>query len=276
MVHRADQVISSSKFLRVPPAPMHLLALAPHVATAFGSRIHDAYPISWGAMAAPFTPQPRCKSRACLRGFAVQGTMRRWSTKHGSGLIRNFPALWEQLKAKGSTAAVNITVLGRGKLEDLAIPPGIRPRVRYLSMLPYPAYWQEIHQSWALIPAFGSPTYLTTRLTSTVLASLTTGTPLVATRQFLKVYSFLGEEHVFVQEDGEDEMDTMIRVMTMGDEELFKRRRALAALRVQLGSRAAAVLLSAVALAQMQARDAAPVVGAGAGAKALQSRWDPR
>ncbi|KAG2497193.1 hypothetical protein HYH03_004782 [Edaphochlamys debaryana] len=252
MVHRADQIISSSKFLKAPPAPMHLLALAPHVATALGSRIRDAHPLSWGTMAAPFTPHPPCESRACLRGFAVQGSMRRWSTKNGSGLIRNFPSLWAQLEAKGTAAAaVNITVLGKGELQDLAIPPDLMPRVRYLSTLPYP--------------------YLTTRLSSTVLASLTTGTPLVATRQLLTVYSFLREEHVFVQEDGEGEVDAMIRAMAMGDEELFERRRALAALRVQLGSRAAAVLRSAVALAQTRARESAPAFGAGAGAKVLPS-----
>ncbi|GIL64583.1 hypothetical protein Vafri_18474 [Volvox africanus] len=245
LVHRADLIGKGSRFLTDPPAPLHLLALGPHVANTVRARLHNSFPVRWAPLVAAFNPISPCNSRECLRGFAIQGTLRRWSSSKGSGLIRNFSGLWPQLLQPGS-AAINLTVLGKGQRRDLEIPASLNHRVKFFSGLPYPDFWQTIYNSYALVPAFGNNQYLKTRISSTVLASLTTCVPMIATREILDVYTFFKEDHVFVQRPGEREVDVMARVIALDDAAIFARRRALCQLRQALGQQAAAMLREAL------------------------------
>jgi hypothetical protein len=58
----------------------------------------------------------------------------------------------------------------------------------------------------------GSPAYLRSKMSSTLVSSLITGTPVVADEAMLKAYSFLHRGDVFLMEPGEDEVDAMLRV----------------------------------------------------------------
>jgi hypothetical protein len=58
----------------------------------------------------------------------------------------------------------------------------------------------------------GSPAYLTSKMSSTLVSSLITGTPVVADAAMLGAYTFLGREDVFFMNKGEDEVDVMLRV----------------------------------------------------------------
>lgn len=51
-------------------------------------------------------------------------------------------------------------------------------------------FWGTIAHSLALVPAFGRLQYLTSRISSTVIASLTTCTPIIASKAVMYVYSF--------------------------------------------------------------------------------------
>ncbi|EFJ50229.1 hypothetical protein VOLCADRAFT_104053 [Volvox carteri f. nagariensis] len=225
-------------------------------------------------MVAAYKPPVECTSHTCLRGFVVQGTLRKWTTARGSGLIRNFSSLWEQLLQQGQdhhrpthagVGTINVTVLGKGKRRDLDIPLALDHRVEFYSGLSYPDFWQKIYSSYALVPAFGSNQYFKTRISSTVLASLTTCVPMIVTQKMLDVYSFFKEEHVFLQRPGEREVDVMMRILSMEDDVIFNRRRALCQLRQELGKLAAAVLNEALALAGVNAAaDAGPGAGAAA------------
>ncbi|KXZ47353.1 hypothetical protein GPECTOR_36g76 [Gonium pectorale] len=249
LVHRADLIRPNGRYFSEPPAPLSLLALSPHVVEPVRKRMKGFLTVGWAMLVAPFEPAQPCTSRACLQGFTVQGSLRKWSTGSGSGLIRNFTSLWEQLQRPGAER-VNITVLGKGSRADLDIPPQLDSRVEFYGGLPYPAFWQKVCTSYALIPAFGNNQYLTTRLSSTVLASLTTCVPIIATREFLDAYSFLSEDHVFLQYPGEREANVMRRVLELDDATIFGKRRALCALRQRLGQQAAAVLRGAVSVAR--------------------------
>lgn len=66
-----------------------------------------------------------------------QGTLRKWTSRKGSGLIRDFSGLWQQL-LNSEAADINITVLGKGRRRDLDIPPALDSRVAFYSGLPYP------------------------------------------------------------------------------------------------------------------------------------------
>ncbi len=131
-------------------------------------------------------------------------------------------------------------------------------------------FWGRIHRSLALVPSLGHAQYFLSRITSTVLASLITSTPMIADRRLLDVYAFLREEHVFLRRDGEDEVrferspcgreqvappgatlaaagctvqaEAMYRVASLKEAEVLSRRRALTQLRDELNQRSARLL----------------------------------
>jgi hypothetical protein len=70
----------------------------------------------------------------------------------------------------------------------------------------------QIHHTHALLLVLGSPAYLDAKMSSTIVTSLMTGVPVVADESFLKAYTFLAREDVFLMKKGEDEVDAMLRV----------------------------------------------------------------
>ncbi|KAG2489671.1 hypothetical protein HYH03_011782 [Edaphochlamys debaryana] len=246
LIHRGDFIRSHSWFLSLAvdrrEVPVHLVALVPHVSKCANASLHGALPVHWATMVAPYTsPQP-CESKSCLEGFVVQGSLRQWKTKNGSGLIRNYDGLWEQLRSTKGAASVRIKVLGQGNKRDLALPKELEKRVDFHSGLPFPDYWEIISRSYALAPMHGTSQYLTMRCSSTVLASLTTCVPLIADAALLGAYDMFTKEHVFFQEEGETEVEVMKRVMALPDKELFAKRAAVCRLRDEQLRRSARVL----------------------------------
>lgn len=57
-----------------------------------------------------------------------------------------------------------------------------------------------------------SNNYLVQKMSSTVVSSLMTGTPIIADETVLKSYTFLKPEHVHLMGQAETEMDVMQRV----------------------------------------------------------------
>ncbi|KAL6768524.1 hypothetical protein ACKKBF_B11060 [Auxenochlorella protothecoides x Auxenochlorella symbiontica] len=55
-----------------------------------------------------------------------------------------------------------------------------------------------MHGCVAILPAFSSDEYYTDRASSTMGAALISATPLIATPEMLRVYSFLSRESVFL------------------------------------------------------------------------------
>eukprot|EP00198_Chlamydomonas_reinhardtii_P009258 XP_001698595.1 predicted protein [Chlamydomonas reinhardtii] len=85
------------------------------------------------------------------------------------------------------------------------VPVSVRPLVSRVTNAPYPVFYRHLSCSLALLPLFAEDSYYTTKFSSTVLASLTTGTPILADERLLAAYSFLqpAEEHVWLQAPGE-------------------------------------------------------------------------
>lgn len=71
---------------------------------------------------------------------------------------------------------------------------------------------EQVHHAHALLLILGSPAYLTSKMSSTVVSSLTAGVPIIADEAVLKAYSFLNHDEVFLMRPGEDEVDAMMRV----------------------------------------------------------------
>jgi len=57
---------------------------------------------------------------------------------------------------------------------------------------------------------------------------------MIVETRLLEVYTFLKEDHVFLRQDGEDEVEGMYRVMEMPEAEVMAKRRALVSLAEEL------------------------------------------
>ncbi|KAG2494163.1 hypothetical protein HYH03_007798 [Edaphochlamys debaryana] len=263
LIHRGDAISPNSWFLDMEndqaEIPVHLLALVPHVVTSANHTLKGSRPLDWAMMVAPYTsPQP-CKSKDCMTGFVVQGSLRHRSDGGGPGFIRDYDSLWRQMQSEGADL-VRTKILGKGIKKDLGIPKALEDRVDYYSGIPFPEYWELIDKSYALVPFHGTPQYYTMRCSSTVLASLTTCVPLIADDQLLEAYYMFKKEHVYYQAPGESEMDVMKRVMALPEKELLAKRAAVCKLRDEQLKWGAGVMEELVA----------------SGARRKRARWDAR
>lgn len=241
-VHRADTATATSKILQLH-SKTELLALAPHVASLAQTRMKRL--VRWAVPIAPFiplAPASSCTTKACLiqGGFAVQGALRRFRNKTYSGFTRTYHDLWKRMAEEVTKdplrARATVHVLGKGGLrESLGIPKSIDKDVVYGERLPYLEFWARMHNALAIIPAFGSPIYYESRISSTILASIITSTPLIAEQRLIDTYTFLKPEHIFLRESGEDEVAAMYRIMDrMTESEIFNKKKALAKLAKEL------------------------------------------
>lgn len=106
----------------------------------------------------------------------------------------------------------------RRALPARASPGPLLPRARTRERPPPhsspPRRAAQIHHTNALLLVLGSASYTTSKMSSTLVSSLITGTPVVADEGLLAAYSadFLPREAAFVMREGEDEVDAMLRV----------------------------------------------------------------
>ncbi|KAF6257071.1 hypothetical protein COO60DRAFT_1526080 [Scenedesmus sp. NREL 46B-D3] len=160
-----------------------------------------------------------------------------------------------QAPAAGAAAAVGvlprINLLGSGPPSQLGLPPQLRPHVTLYRDLGYGDYYDTLCRSHALLPLFNASSgYLRDKISSSVLASLAAGVPLLVPRRFLDVYTAFSEEHVVLLDEsaggvapGAAELAAMARLAGPdGAATLAARRTALAQLRHVLNQHAAAKL----------------------------------
>lgn len=168
------------------------------------------------------------------------------SSSGSSRLLRQAPA--------AAAAAVRplprINLLGSGQPSLLGLPQQLRPHVFLYRDLGYADYYDTLCRSQALLPLFNASSgYLRDKISSSVLASLAAGVPLMVPRRFLEVYEAFKEEHVLLLDDsptnepGAAELASIAKLSgPEGAATLAARRKALAQLRHVLNQHAAAKL----------------------------------
>lgn len=124
--------------------------------------------------------------------------------------------------SSSSSADVSLHIIGSGGWESSvldSVPDAVRDDVFFASGLDYVDYYAYLSATTALIPAFARGDYLTTIASSSVPASVIGGLPLIATREMLRSYSYLREGDVYVQGDGETELDAIGKVVRLSEGE---------------------------------------------------------
>jgi hypothetical protein len=206
---------------------------------------------------------------SCLDGFALQGNfepMRRNYTRLWAGMVREAQARAAKKDGSASSPASSsrLHLLGRGAIEALAIPKDLTQQGLVVphTALPYDAYYGVIARSQALLLSLGSASYLRCKASSSMGASLATGTPLVADASVLAAYRYLAPKHVFALEKGEDEAAAMRRVAALPASEHRARRKALTELTLELNRAAAQMLHNVIPTAEESPHPAGSVEGA--------------
>jgi len=80
------------------------------------------------------------------------------------------------------------------------------------------------------------------QFSSTVITSLATGVPIIVTKRFLESYTFLSEDSVWLQFDGEEAIDSTIRLLQLPIDRLAALRSGIGKLRESLNQRASGQL----------------------------------
>mmetsp|Transcript_23389 Transcript_23389/g.51334 ORF Transcript_23389/g.51334 Transcript_23389/m.51334 type:complete len:405 (-) Transcript_23389:715-1929(-) len=239
IVHNANYE-HMPELLNLTPS-LELLTLSPHVAATLSKATNRA--ANWLLAIYPVKPEPDCTSNLpteqlmgmCLRGFAMQGKF--------SNLRRNYTSMWTQLLKHIETISdpqvgkvFHLNVLGKGP-DRLALPPELQNCVTVHRRLHYKSFYNVIYHTLGLVPSLANPRYLVEKFSSTIMTSLNTGVPLLASPQLLAAYSFLDKEAVLLQEEGEGEVDAMLRISRLPAEAVMRVRARLQQLRLDLNTR---------------------------------------
>jgi hypothetical protein len=146
-------------------------------------------------------------------------------------------------------------VLGWGSYShaSLQVPEHLQQDVELHGGSSFDVFYAQLHHVQAILLYFrDSEAYVRCKFTSSVTSSLAVATPVVMPRDMLQAYSFLGEEHVFVQERGEPGSAAMERVLGMPLEQQVAKKARLVELRDELNARSAGVLEELIGYAAVQ------------------------
>lgn len=173
----------------------------------------------------------------CLKGFTLQGKI--------TSARRDYSGLWRQLVSlpKSARSGLDLIVLGQTTKSDAKnfeklIPKSIRAKVKLQRNLQYTAYYDTIQRSLALLTLFASKDYTTTKLSSTVITSLITGTPVLLHRNASRAYTFLDDDSAYFQEHNETTVQAMARILKAGPGTWLRVRHGLARVAALLNARA--------------------------------------
>lgn len=248
------------------PEILSFAALAPHVASYANEELRGSgIAVGWLLPVVPY--QGACKdghrAEGCNRDICVQGF-----SDLTSG---NYERLWELLDASSlrdgvsgcgggmSGAAVNcaeaaplhVRVLGKnGRGDMVEVPSHLDHLVKQYSGLDYKAYYQTMNECSLLLPLSSSANHTTSKMFSTVLTSLITGTPIAATQEILGSYYFLSDTSTFVDNGSstKSEMDLITELalgkLTDTEQLIARTRREILDLREYMNIQAAAFMQS--------------------------------
>ena len=187
---------------------VHLVALSPHVARKFTETIRSQgdnrtvyfygplFPID---TAVPYENIPK--------QFSLQGKL--------DVTRRDYGSLMSSIDSPQYAWPSSFKLVILGKPYNLMINTTKSERMEFKMFLPYSEYYTVIQKTIGLLTSFNSVKYITEKTSSTIGASLITGTPLVITRRALASYSFLSASSVWIQNFNESDVDAMYRIISM-------------------------------------------------------------
>ncbi|KAI5789101.1 hypothetical protein EDC01DRAFT_127676 [Geopyxis carbonaria] len=115
----------------------------------------------------------------------------------------------------GQTKSPNVTMHLLGHGTHPVVPEAIKNHVSFDERLSYSEYYSILSRTFALLPAFATNEYLDRKASSSVPAALIAGTPLVASQSIIDAYSYINNEIVWRQEDGETDLAVVGKILKL-------------------------------------------------------------
>ncbi|KAJ8102155.1 hypothetical protein POJ06DRAFT_280710 [Lipomyces tetrasporus] len=109
-------------------------------------------------------------------------------------------------------------LIGHGNHPE--VPEDIRERVEFNEGLEFLEFYKILSESFALLPAFANDEYYDRKASSSVPASLIAGVPIVGKRRLLQTYDYMTEDSMWIQDDEEDDMDVIGRILEMSEQQI--------------------------------------------------------
>ncbi|KAK9455023.1 hypothetical protein V1511DRAFT_499206 [Dipodascopsis uninucleata] len=143
---------------------------------------------------------------------------------------RNYQAIFDQYNLLNCDIALRL--VGSGKIPD--VQEHLNPKIGFITNLNFFEFFSEMSKGVAIIPTLGNEHYLKSQSSSTVATSIIAGTPLIASQQFLYAHSQIPVDAVWVQGDGESELEVLARVGKLGPTAWAEKKLRVTQLRSQL------------------------------------------
>ena len=105
------------------------------------------------------------------------------------------------------------------------VPETIQDNVFLHELLPYRKFYDLLSTQSAILPAFATDIYLWRKASSSITASFISGSPLVADKELLRAYSYVGEDAVYLQADNKTDFETLKRVLSAPRQERIEKVR---------------------------------------------------
>ena len=207
---------------------LDIVTLSPHVGEYF---MREVYPLFWDDIGdvvptmRTFVPVFPVHSEVPARNQDVLKLAIQGSFDHG----RNFTSIFDQfvdVKAEWNAIGqgedaerVQLHIIGSGTRPE--VPEEVENQVFFHENLDYASYYSLLAEMDAILSAFsdenwGGNDYYLNVASSTVPASLISGTPLIADFKLIDAYSYLRLGMVWYRDDNEYEIDAAFRMLEAG------------------------------------------------------------
>lgn len=156
---------------------------------------------------APLDPNPPQSDKLSI---AIQGNFEDTRRDYLRTLL-SFERMIEELP-EPIVSRLHFTLAGTGK--KVGVPAKVMPYVSVNFSLDYIPYYNLLHESFALIPAFADEAYYTTKASSSVAASLIANAPILGSQRLLDSYAYLTRGSMWHMDGAEEgEMNAVYELL---------------------------------------------------------------
>ncbi|KAK9474715.1 uncharacterized protein V1510DRAFT_411776 [Dipodascopsis tothii] len=145
--------------------------------------------------------------------------------------IRDYDSAFDQIEE--FKPEIDVHVVGSGDAE-WKLTDDVAARVIFKKDLPYDEYYKEIAGAVAILPFIKDKDLLAFRTTPSVAASLTAGTPMLASSELLDTYTQIPGDSIWYQKTGEPEFQSLQEVIVRDKEEWTWKKQSTAGARDKL------------------------------------------
>lgn len=225
VMHHIDRFKAVEERLRrwARAGRLHFLTLSQHTTSAlrtqldtFKEPVYTRVPIHTfpPVFPAPLDPSPAQDNRI---SFAIQGNFEESRRQYLKTLL-DFERMLDELPPS-LRERMHLILAGHGT--EIGIPGKILPYVSVNFSLDFIPYYNLLHSSFALIPAFADHTYYDVKASSSIPASFIADTPVLGGRRLAESYSYLSRECMWFTsayagdagDDVEDEMTSVYEIL---------------------------------------------------------------